>query len=64
MEQTSEFEQKLYLTGCGVVKERSNTNAGESGVTSNNEHATGYENHSGSGNMVKSEEGIHTNSPP
>ncbi|XP_028214142.1 chromatin modification-related protein EAF1 B-like isoform X3 [Glycine soja] len=62
VEQTSEFEQKLYLTGCGVVKERSNTNAGESGVTSNNEHATGYENHSGSGNMVKSEEGIHTNS--
>ncbi|RZC00320.1 Chromatin modification-related protein EAF1 A isoform B [Glycine soja] len=62
VEQTSEFDQKLNLTGCGVVKESSNTNAGESGVTSNNQHATGYENHFGSGNMVKSEEDIHINS--
>ncbi|TKY66125.1 Chromatin modification-related protein EAF1 A [Spatholobus suberectus] len=62
MEQTSEFEKKLNLTGCGVVKERSKTNTGESGATANNEHAAGYKNNSVSGNMVKSEEDIHTNS--
>ncbi|KAK7395387.1 hypothetical protein VNO78_15943 [Psophocarpus tetragonolobus] len=62
MEQTSEFEKKLNLSGRGVLKERSNTDNGESGATSNNEHATGHENHSGSGNMVKSERNIHINS--
>lgn len=61
MEQTSEFEKKLNLTGSGVVKERINTNAGEIAATSNIEHATAYANHSGSGSMVKSEENIHTN---
>ncbi|QCE11560.1 E1A-binding protein [Vigna unguiculata] len=61
MEQTSEFEKKLNLTGYEVVKEGINTNTGESGATLNNEHATAYVNHSGSGNIVKSEENIHTN---
>ncbi|KAK7373646.1 hypothetical protein VNO80_07061 [Phaseolus coccineus] len=61
MEQSSEFEKKLNLTGGRVVKERINTNTGENGATSNNEHATVYANHSGSGSMVKSEENIHTN---
>ncbi|WVZ05730.1 hypothetical protein V8G54_019076 [Vigna mungo] len=61
MEQTSEFEKKQNLTGYEVVKEGINTNTGESGATSNNEHATAYVNHSGSGNMVKTEENIHTN---
>ncbi|XP_061353506.1 chromatin modification-related protein EAF1 B-like isoform X2 [Gastrolobium bilobum] len=62
MEQTSEFEKKLYLTGCEVVKEKSKINTGESDGTVNNELTAGYQKHSGSGSMVKIEEDIHTNS--
>ncbi|XP_019460850.1 PREDICTED: chromatin modification-related protein EAF1 B-like isoform X1 [Lupinus angustifolius] len=56
MEQTAEFEKKLNLTGCKVVKERTKTNGGESGGTVNYEHGTGFLDPSGKSNMVKNEE--------
>ncbi|KAI4356403.1 hypothetical protein L6164_000428 [Bauhinia variegata] len=62
MEQTSEFDKKLNLTGSEVVKERNKTNAGESGATVNNEHDTGYQNHSGNCNVGKTGEDMHNNS--
>ncbi|XP_027353574.1 chromatin modification-related protein EAF1 B-like isoform X2 [Abrus precatorius] len=55
-EQTLGFEKKLNLTGCGILEDRSKDNIGESGATANNGYAAVYQNHSGSGNVVKSED--------
>ncbi|XP_058756979.1 chromatin modification-related protein EAF1 B-like isoform X4 [Vicia villosa] len=61
------FEQtligkKLNSTGYEAVKERSNTNIGEGAATVDNEHATGYVNHSGSDIIIKNEDDIQMNS--
>ncbi|CAI8585292.1 unnamed protein product [Vicia faba] len=61
LEQTL-FEKKLNSTGYEAVIERSKINIGESAATVDNEHATGYVNHSGSGIIIKIEEDIQMNS--
>ncbi|KAE9622154.1 putative nucleoplasmin ATPase transcription factor MYB-HB-like family [Lupinus albus] len=62
MEQTLESEKKINLAGCEIVKERNETNCGESGATVDCEHGTGYLDYSGNGNIVKIEENIHIDS--
>ncbi|KAK7256022.1 hypothetical protein RIF29_29453 [Crotalaria pallida] len=59
MEQTPEFEKNPNLIGCEAVKE---SNGGESGGTVNNDHGARYLDHSGNGNLVKSEEDTRINS--
>ncbi|KAL4321711.1 chromatin modification-related protein EAF1 B isoform X1 [Arachis hypogaea] len=56
IDHTSEFEMKLYSTGCEVLNERNMTNAGESGSTVADEHVDGFQNNSGQ--MVKSDNEI------
>ncbi|KAI4354359.1 hypothetical protein L6164_003229 [Bauhinia variegata] len=62
VEQTSEFDKKLSLTGCQVVKERNRTDAGESSAIVNSAHDAGHQNHSGNGNMGKAVEDMYNNS--
>ncbi|KAJ1409572.1 Helicase/SANT-associated domain [Sesbania bispinosa] len=61
MEQTFTLEKKLNFTGCEVVKDRNKIKS-ESGATVGNECDAGYQNHSGSDNIVKAEEDVHINS--
>ncbi|CAK8541399.1 unnamed protein product [Lathyrus sativus] len=56
------FDKKLNSTGYEAVKERSKTNIAESAAAVDNEHATGYVNHSGSDSIIKNEEDIQMNS--
>nr|KYP76876.1 E1A-binding protein p400 [Cajanus cajan] len=60
MEQTCALENKLNLSGCEVVKVRHKTE-NENGATVSNEHDAGYQNHFGSGDLVKAEENVHIN---
>ncbi|XP_061367832.1 chromatin modification-related protein EAF1 B-like isoform X2 [Gastrolobium bilobum] len=61
MQQTFALEKKLNFAGCEVVKDRNKT-ISANGTTVSNEHDAGYQNHSGSGDIVKAEEDINLNS--
>lgn len=61
IEQTFALENKLNSVGCEVMKDKHKTQ-NENGATVSDEHDSGYQNHSGSGNIVKAEEDVHINS--
>ena len=61
VDQIFAFEERINSAGCQVVKDR-NEIKGENAAIVSNEHDAGYQNHSGSDNIVKGEEDIHINS--